>query len=1846
MKNKKIILYAAGLIVIITALILITRNIKEKKINATNPEFAKYVTAYTSGIISKNDPVQIKLTSLVTDKIKNKEQLPEKLFEFSPSINGKYSLINNTIEFIPEKPFESGTEYIAEFNLGKLTETENKLETFIFKFKTIKQTFDYRIEEQKTIDKKKLKYQQITGTLNTADAADPEAVKQILTIEGNNKKYKIKWSSDIDNTKHTFIIDSIERFNKPVKILLKWDGESIGAEKKDETEITIPAIGDFNLISSKVTQYPEQYLQLQFTDPLDETQNLNGLISVEGINNLRYIIDDNNIKVYANERINKIRKVKIFEGIKNVLGYKLTTDTSFKMAFEALKPEVKFLGKGTILPSGKKGLILPFEAVNLKAVDVTVIKIYESNIMQFLQDNEIEGNYNLRQVAKPIIRKKLDLTEFNVSDFGVPNRYSLDLNKIINTEPGAVYRIELNFKKQYSLYPCNQDNNTETDNEEITENINEDIDWDNYEYDEYDDYDYYYFDYWEDRDNPCKKAYYGNKRKAAKNIIASDLGLTAKQSQNGNISIFTSDLLTTKPKSGVAIEIYDYQQQLLASGNTDPDGMLTLTDLEKPYFIIAKHGTQRAYLKLSDGNTLSLSKFDISGVKVEKGIKGYIYGERGVWRPGDTIFTTFILNDEQNNIPEGHPLIFKFINPQGKLVKKEIQYKNKTGFYPFFITSDKNAVTGNYTVKVSVGTVNFDKTIKIETIKPNRLKINLKLNRKILKADGKNTATINIKHLHGTPGKNLKVKTDASLYPVKTVFKGYSDYNFDNPVKKYNTRTEEIFNGKTDENGNIKFNINFFTENSSPGMLNAVFFTKAFENGGNFSIDQYSVPYSPYNSYVGIKVPEGNGTENILFTDKKHKIETVILTPEGKPVKEKRLINVKLYKLNRRWWFDENNNISSYNFRNSATLIKDETITTYNGKATRNIKVGHSDWGQYLIIAEDPVSGHSTGKIIFIDWPYWSGHALKADAEGAAMLKFVSDKDKYYTGDKAVITIPSGKNGRALINIESGTKILKSFWIETEEGETKFDFKLTKEMTPNIYVSVTLLQPHNQTANDLPIRMYGTIPLMVEDPETRLKPEIKMQDKIESDKKFNITISEQNGKEMTYTLAVVDEGLLDLTRFKTPDPAEKFFAKEALGIKTWDMFDQVIGAYGGKIERLLAVGGGADEEPITNGKALRFKPVVKFLGPFTIKKRSSDTHTLKIKNYTGSVRVMVVAGNNKAYGSAEKTVTVTKPLMITASLPRILAPGETVKLPVSIFTQKNNIKNVTISVKTNNIFTVNGQNRKTITFNNPGEQFETFELKVRNKTGKGKVTLNASSGNYKAEYEINIDIRNPNPKINNISETVLQAGETKEINYATAGIEGTNSGTLEVSSVPPINLEKRLKFLMQYPYGCVEQTTSAVFPQLYLPDLADLSEKQRKQTQYNIKEGIKRLSDFQLPSGAFAYWQNSRNVSVWGTNYAGHFIIEAKKKGYAVPASMIKSWKKYQKNKAKNWTNDGPSSQLQQAYRLYTLALAGDAEKSAMNRMKNISNISTAAKWRLAAAYFVAGKKTTAKNMIAGLNTNIKKYNELSNTFGSDIRDKAMILETLTLTGNKTLAFKLLKEISEKLSENTYMSTQTTAYALMAVSEYNSKNISEGIKYDYSVNSGKFKSVNSNKSVLLTDLNIKKTGNGKIKIKNTGNGMLYIRIIMQGIPETGKFTDAEKDLRMSVKYYLPDGTYINPENINQGTDFIAEVTISHPGIQNSYENMALTQIFPSGWEIINTRLYNTGYVSYGNADNIDIRDDRIYTYFDLPRGRSKTFRVLLNASYAGKFVMPPINCEAMYDPGIFARKGGTFVTVK
>lgn len=1760
----------------------------------------------------------------------------------------------NTLVFQPDVPLEQDQEYQVQFQLGKLIDVPEALQEFVFNFRTIAQSIELGQTYMRPYDELGMERQTIHGSVFTADLAQDEALQQTLTATQNGQQLPISWTHDENGLEHRFVVDSVERKDLADVVLLVLDGEHIGAEDQLEVEQDIPALGDYKVLSSSVVHQPDQFVLVTFSDPINNAQDLQGLVLLNGVSDLNTEVRSNELRVYPSNRLNGEIPLLLSAGLENAMGFKLGQDVTVDVLFEELKPAVRTVGNGSILPS-TDGTLFPFEAVNLAAVDVSIIRIFENNILDFLQTNHMDGSGQIQRVGRPVSRKTIRLDQSN-KDLGRWNRYYLDLNDIVKAQPGAIYRVELGFKKAYSRYACGS-----TDQATATNVLESTEDWDSFSEVEssfWDFYDSYYYGWYNDdynyreRDDPCSESYYGRRRSVAKNFFSSDIGLIVKGGNDRSMLVAVNDLLTTRPLVGATVELFNFQDQLMYSLKTDQDGLVRL-DLakEKPFLLVAEFGGQKGYLKLDDGSSMNLSKFPIHGKQTQKGLKGFLYGDRGVWRPGDSLYLAFMLEDTKNSIPDHHPVSMELIDPRGRTITKTIHRAQSHGFFDLRTATPADAPTGTWQAKVKVGNAQFTKNLRIETVKPNRLKIALDFGEEdLLTAENSSlNGSLKATWLHGATARNLKANVELSLSQGHTSFENYPNVVFDDPVRRFEQNTATIFEGHVDQQGKAKINSPIRVHDEAPGMLQANFITRVFEKSGDHSIDRLSKTYSPYNTYVGVQLPKGDKARGMLLTDTLHHVRIVTVNELGEPV-QRDSVYVALYQIQWRWWWQgEGEDLEDYFGSHSPSKVAEGWVSTdRKGEGRFEFKVNYPSWGRYLLRAMDGNEGHAAGRTVYIDWPGWAGRAQRSNPEAEQMLVLSADKENYQVGDVAEIFIPTGPEGRALLSIEDGSKVVQAAWITAQEGGVRYQLPITEAMAPNVYAHVSYLQPHGHTRNSLPIRMYGLVTLNVNDPNTVLHPELSMAKELTPETKTTLTIKERNGLPMTYTIAMVDEGLLDLTRFKTPDPWGHFFAKEALGVRTWDLYNMVIGAFGGKISPLLALGG--DGEAPSKGKARteRFKPMVRYLGPFELKANTTAKHQVSVPNYVGSVRTMVVAGNGKAYGHTEKTTPVKKPLMVLATLPRVVGPGETVSLPVSVFAMDRKVKEVEVSVVLDNLFEAKDGSKRTLHFDQTGDQLTTFRLKVAEKLGQGQVTIKAKSGTETAYHKIDIAVRNPNPPMEKVIEKVIPAGQTVEIGFTPIGMEGTNSGVVELSTIPPLDLGRRLQYLTGYPHGCLEQTTSKAFPQVFLQQVLELDETMKTQVENNVKRGIQRLSSFQLGNGGLSYWPGNQEANDWGTTYAGHFVLEAERLGYALPSSFRTNWVKYQRSAARRWRpqKDRRWTEHAQAYRLYTLALANAPELGAMNRLRSKPNLQPMSKWRLAAAYHLAGKPEVAKELVKGLDWQVPEYKEMTNTYGSTGRDMAMILETLVIMGEFERAAPVVRALSKRMGAQRWMSTQTTAYALLAISKYAGSAIKEGLRYQIGMHGSNMEAHFSQRPIAHYPVEFLKLESGIVQVENQNSTPLHVRIMLHGTPVHGEEQFKEDNLDLQVSYHLYNGTPIDPREIEQGTDLYALVEVRHPGVLDSYSEMALTQIFPSGWEIRNDRMDG---IATGSTQSLptyqDVRDDRVMTYFDLSRGKSANYKVRLNAAYLGEFYLPAVSCEAMYDNDVSANTIGQWVRV-
>ena len=1870
---------AAGLFLILLTVIAGFSSCKSnQKDIIPSAEYAPYVNAYTGGVISQNSTIRIELTQ-DQPMVDLNQELKDNPFSFSPSLKGKtYWVSNNIIEFVPEEgALKPGAFYEGTFHLGDFVDVDKKLEEFNFSFRVQERNFSIHTDPI-TVTATQPDQVTVTGEIRFSDVVKKEEVEKMLTAGSEkNKSYPIEITQTDHPTRYAFSISQITKEAEDYQLEITAKGNPAGIDRTQNESILIPAKNSFRFLSAVRIDQPENGIEIIFSDPVSNTRDLKGLIDVPEVSSSIFQIKENKVFVYFEAgKLNKLT-LNIHEGIRNSQDKPLGTSHSISFSELNLKPQVEMATSAAILPDSKS-LIIPFRAVNLYAVDLSVIRIFESNVLMFMQNNSLSSANELRRSGRLVYKKTLWLAKDSSKDVHRWEDYSIDLAGLIHQEPGAIYRVILSFRQEYSAYPCGGSENKEmqfADNkssDNLTkvsgETLSEDDEavWDTPET-------YYYYNgsvpmdwsqyRWTERDNPCHPSYYMNSdRIAACNIFASNLGMIVKRNSLNKLWIAVNNILDTKPIAKAQVTIYNFQLQPIGKGETNGEGLVEITPKGVPFIAVAEADKQKAYVRVVDGEEQSVSRFDVGGKDIQKGLKGFIYGERGVWRPGDTLHISFMLEDREKRIPDKHPVALEIYNPRGQFYTKMISTQGTNGFYTFAVPTQADDPTGLWNAYVKVGGTAFHKSLRIETIKPNRLKITLALPT-ILQASSKDVyAPLTSSWLTGATASRLKAKVEMSLSKVNTQFKNYGQYLFNNPATDFTTVRADVFNGVLDAEGRAGVNIQLPVATGAPGMLNATLTTRVFEPGGDASIYSQTVPFSPFTSYVGINLNQPKG--KYIETDKDHVFDIVTVNDQGQPVNRSNL-EYKIYRISWSWWWENGEeSFGTYINNSSITPVASGNLQTTGGKASFKFRINYPDWGRYLVYVKDRESGHATGGTVYIDWPDWRGRSNKTDPSGIKMLAFSLDKDSYEIGETATAIIPAAAGGRALVSLENGSTVLQQQWLEvSDQGDTKLTFKITPEMAPNVYLHISLLQPHAQTVNDLPIRMYGIAPVFVTNRQTILQPQIKMPEVLRPETDFNVTVSEKSGKPMTYTLAIVDDGLLDLTNFKTPDPWNEFYAREALGIRTWDMYDDVLGASGGRYSSLFSTGGDASLKP-ADAKANRFKPVVKFIGPFYLAKGKQQTHTLKLPMYVGSVRAMVVAGQDGAYGNAEKTAFVRTPLMLLSTLPRVLSTQEEITVPVNVFAMENQVKNVTVSLEASGAgVQITGNRQQSLTFDQPGDQLAYFTLKTGSKTGKATIHLTASGNGQQTKETIEIEVRNPNPVVTLRNSQWIEAGQEAELSYTLAGSSSANNQVqLEVSRIPSVDISRRFDFLYNYQHHCTEQLTSKALPLLFVSQFKAVDEQEAEKIKTNVQEAIRQIYARQLPNGGFVYWPGNAVADEWITSYTGMFLTLAQEKGYAVHPNVLNKWKRFQRAAAQNWRMPQEASnwqiwqsELQQAFRLYTLALAGAPEYGAMNRMKEQPGLSIQAKWRLAAAYALTGKMKPAGELVYNAETTVIPYSSMNLIYGSSDRDEAMILETLILMKRDRDALQQAKKVSQNLAQENWFSTQSTAFALMAMGRL-AEQLSGTLDFTWSWNGKQQPAVKSAKAVFEKEI-ATSPKSGTVSVKNQGKGALSVDLITRTQLLNDTLPAIADNIRLDVKYTDMAGSPISVEDIRQGTDFMSAVTLSNISGTSDYSNLALTHIIPSGWEIYNERMIvpeasssnsNEANTPESSADKYtykDIRDDRVLTYFDLRRGESKTFTVRLQATYAGNFILPAIQCEAMYDAAVQARTKAGRTTV-
>src|SRR6056297_101621 len=1602
MKKKHYLIGIAVLIAAGIAIALILLN-KDKKTDETiqySERVAKLVSRVTNGNISAKDPIRISFADTVVSKKEVGKVLEETVFDFKPSLKGEAKWVTQRIiEFEPED-LDYNQDYRGELYLNKLSAAFKKedYEPLIFKFFVegrVMDKFQGDLFLKDREDPRELFYR---GEIDFSIPAEIEKVKEAIELKEGNKSYELKWGVENGGKTFRFSSEFIERTNNGKDFEFTIDKKPLDLSKDFEKEFSISGLQDMKVMQvHKVETGRTPRVKLEFSDALRLEQDISGLVTVEPKVDSKIKKLGKNVFIDGDFKFGKSYTIKVLPGIKSKWATKTKKEFSAKIEFADLKPMVEFASGGMILPSDNEQK-LQFFSCNLERVHVEIKRIFPSQVTEFIDDEKLSSDKDRKTGFSNSYVNRVGVIVFNKTlEIGKKKNEwllnQMDLKPLINEYENGIFLVRVNFNP----------------NDILTDQSIDD----------------------------SKLKYIQESGQIYKPLTLSDIGITFKRSDDKR-AVYTTNLQTAEPMSNITVTLYNSYGRKLDQERTNSKGYARFS--RKSYisrgFVTAEYGNQMSILKLREMEW-NTSGFDIGGAHDQSDrTRAFIYTERGVYRPGDEINLSAIIRNSNNTFPDNHPVELTVYNPKGQSVISEVNKEGVNGFYSFSIKTEQGAPTGNWRARIEAGNRNFYHTLKIETVVPDKLKVKIESEQeKITWKDNFLKFNINSEYLFGAPASNLKAEAEIDIQAVEKTFPKYEDYSFTDKSADFKSIQSNIYTGRLTKEGEAYVEWKLPPFYKVPSALRGRLLVTVFDKGSRPNKGWKFLDIEPYSHYVGMKKP--GGRYSYMSTGNEVRIPVIVLDTKGKPAVG-RTLHYRIYRNSSNWWYEyDSRNKFKLRFKSDkqTTLVKEGDL--HSAKDAADLTFIPSESGEYFVEVQDKESEHTSG---FFMRAYAYGQVPASD-RNAGTLALRSDKKKYDVGENIKVKFPVPEKGQILLSVERGDEILRSDWYsaKSNKAEKTISIPVTKNMVPNAYVSVSLIQPHAQTKNDRPVRLYGILPVEVIDPETTHEIDISMPDELKPQQSFQIDLQAMDYKQKQLTVAVVDEGLLSLTNFQTPDPFKEFFKKLRLGVSTYDNFAEVIGVNQGDIFKTFSIGGGMSyrESQLAPGdeSKKRFKPVCLFKGPIMTDNNGKASVTFDMPDYVGAVRVMVISAQENSYGHAEKSVPVKSDLMMVPTLPRVLGPDEEFVLPVSVFAMKENIGKVNIIVDTEGPFKTLQKNNQELFFEGKDTKECFFKLKTLKAAGQGSIFIKSKAKDFTYTTRIDINVRPTSARIYDSEEKPITPGATVSMNIPGKGIDGTNRASLRISPFPNMNISHRVHWLIRYPYGCIEQTTSSVLPQLYLKPFIKGRAAGDESIDHNINAGIQRLRKFQRPSGGFSYWPGGSDESEWGSNYATHFLVEAKKLGYHVPDDMYDRSLDYLQREARR--HNGKLTV--RVNRVYILARAGKRQMSEMNQLleRQLGEMNNTQKYMLAAAYKLSTNvKGSIDKILKNASKSVRDYKEFGGTYGSMFRDRAIILSSLVDMDKLDEARPIVKELALELSSDNWHSTQTLGYSLLALGKY------------------------------------------------------------------------------------------------------------------------------------------------------------------------------------------------------------------
>lgn len=1652
--------------------------------------------------------------------------------------------------------------------------------------------------------------------VNFNNPVSPSKLKPLLKllVSGKEMPYRIITQNDAEVIEVAFAYDSqsADKETKGEMIVAKGlacTGGNTVTKDEIKSDFLIPSKDKLTITNTESGFDNGKGFIDVFTSQPIVAEGLSRFISTDPPLNIETELLTNGFRIKGEFLGSQTYTLKINKGVKSLFGRELEADFVSAISFSDPLPNISFTEKNAVYLSTKGERNLGVNIINVAKVKVSVFKIFENNIQHYMRQgkgwqynyDEESEEYNDNSTwsfdenfGKPVMTKEIQTRSLQKS--GNISLLNLDLN-------------ELNFNDSYKgLYIVKVES---SDRKYIQD---------------------------------------------AQLLSLSDLGLIVKQGSS-DVMVFVNSLRDATPVKGARLDFVSSNNQKVYSTVTDNNGVAIFKNAKQVAagftlsMVSARYENDFNFV-LFDKTHVETSRFDVGGKRTDNiNYDVFIYGDRDLYRPGDTAHINTIVRTPRWEVVNGLPVKIKLLAPNGREYMNQRYQLNASGAAESQFIIPRQAMTGTYVVEVYAGNdvLLASRRISVEEFVPDRIKVTAKTNKSVYLPAEPVKLDLLAENLYGTLAAGRRFETELRLKRKQLTSKALPEYSFNIETKNMPVLASIVQQGNTDAEGKASSVLQSAAYRDI-GLLEGKIFTTVFDETGR-PVNRLNVVEIPTQQvYFGIRY-----FDSWLSTRKALNLQFAAVDRTGKVLTG---AQARIVIINYKYETVIEKQYSRYNYvsqKKEKVVLDKEMNIKGSGTALPFVPV---ESGEYEVRIMAPGSENYVSRTFYAyGWGDTDFSSFEVSREGEVTI--TPDKTLYAPGDKAKLLFKSPFDGQLLVAIEQDN-VLSYKFLNLVNKSASMELTITKDHLPNIYIDATAFRKSVDMSIPLTVA-HGIVSLKVNDASAKLNVAISAPEKSRSGIKQTFMVKTAPDAEVT--IAVVDEGILQITDYKTPDPFSWFYQKRALGVNSYDVYALLYP----ELKRSSSPAGGEAFDlsrrinPLTGD---RVKLISKWSG---IRKASSAgecSFSIDIPQFSGALRVMAVAYKGRQFGSAEKTMKVADPVIISMSLPRFVSPGDNCVVAVSMTNTTDKSGNATVQLSASSPATVACKNSASASLKPGAEQVALFTINSDKGIGVATITATVNALGQKFTQQIELPVR-PAGGLTFITGSGLVAAGSAKTFKTTGDLypKGVKSALI-LSKSPAIEFAKNLDYLVRYPYGCLEQTVSTAFPQLYLADITKLfpSVAGRKYTQggspgYNVQQAILKVESMQLYNGGLSLWPNGGSADWWASAYATHFLIEAKEAGYEVNKKVLDGVLRFLTQKVKEremetyfYFENGvrksrnvPRREI--LYSVFVLALADNAPVSTMNYYKSLSSeLSSEGQYLLASAFMLAGDVKSFRSVLPKSFGNEKVISEFGGSYSSFLRDKSLALNALLEADpNNPQVNELLKSISFEMKNARYYSTQETAFALLAIGKHARKaqasDVSAVIRVD-----GKVAGNYNNKDLQLpVDLN-----NKSVTITTKGKGALYYYYELSGIKITPNVADEDNHLKVRRRFLDRDGNQINGNSFSQNDLVVVEITAqSESG--TTVQNVAITDLLPACFEIENSRLVAEREMSFmknrTTPEYTDIRDDRI-SFFTALNGTAKTFYYTVRVVSKGTFVIGAVSADAMYNGEYHSYSGSGKVSVR